>query len=74
MDFYSGGLKDELIRVMPKQRCCEIAELSALVRTDGVIQISQGGRLSLLIRESNAGVARKIVTFCAALDVLTHRL
>ncbi len=61
MDFYSG-LKDELIRVMPKQRCCEIAELSALVRTDGVIQISQG-RLSLLIRESNAGVARKIVTF-----------
>ncbi|HOB42504.1 MAG TPA: DNA-binding protein WhiA [Bacillota bacterium] len=59
MDFYSR-MKDELIRVMPTQRCCQVAELSALVKTDGVIQISQG-RISVLIRESNAGVARKVV-------------
>lgn len=59
MEFYARA-KDELVRVAPESACCKTAELSALVKTDGVVRISEG-RLSISIPESNAGVARKIV-------------
>ncbi len=59
MELYTK-MKEELTRMLPHKECCITAELSALIKTDGVISIS-GRRLSLNITDYNAGVARKIV-------------
>ncbi|MCR4425345.1 MAG: DNA-binding protein WhiA [Firmicutes bacterium] len=59
VEFYDRT-KEELVRVMPARDCCRIAELSALVKTDGTIEVSEGS-LSLVLADSNAAVARKIV-------------
>ena len=60
MDFYSL-MKDELVRAMPERDCCRVAELSALLLADGVIRTSEG-HVSIVISETHAGVARKVVS------------
>ncbi|HBK61245.1 MAG TPA: DNA-binding protein WhiA [Firmicutes bacterium] len=60
MDFYSL-MKDELVRAVPERECCRVAELSALVKADGAIQISEG-RVCIAVSQSHAGVARKVVS------------
>jgi DNA-binding protein WhiA len=57
---FSVKTKNELARLIPLNPCCQLAELSALVRMDGTIQLSTGQKLSLQISTENAGVARKI--------------
>jgi DNA-binding protein WhiA len=49
-----------LARIIPKKPCCQLAELGALVRTDGTISINSEQAISLLVKTENAGVARKI--------------
>ncbi len=56
---FSMATKNELARVMAPRRCCRVAELSALVKMDGTLQIS-GRRVSLSILNHNAAVARKL--------------
>jgi DNA-binding protein WhiA len=57
---FSMKTKNELARLIPRNPCCQLAELSALVRMDGTIQLSTGQKLSLQISTENAGAARKI--------------
>ncbi|MDA8212267.1 MAG: DNA-binding protein WhiA [Clostridia bacterium] len=59
---FSATTKNELARIIPEKRCCQKAELAALIRMDGVIQISTGNRVTLNINTENAAVARKIFT------------
>ena len=59
VDFYARA-KDELVRAMPERQCCKAAELCGLVKTDGVVRITEG-RVSLSIPESSAAVARKVL-------------
>lgn len=56
---FSLVTKNELARVLPRRRCCRAAELAALVKMDGSLQIS-GGRVSLNMFNHNAAVARKL--------------
>ncbi|MFZ5597155.1 MAG: DNA-binding protein WhiA [Bacillota bacterium] len=56
---FSAQTKNELARVTAEKSCCKKAELSALFRMDGSIQIS-GGRVYINIKNENAAVARKI--------------
>lgn len=58
---FSVATKHELARVYPDQQCCRLAELSALVRLDGTIQIS-GGRIGVSVRSDAPDVARKVFT------------
>ena len=58
---FSVVTKDEMARIIPKKNCCKMAELAALVKMDGSLEIS-GNRLGLNIVTENAGVARKILT------------
>lgn len=51
--------KNELARIIGKRRCCRVAELAALVKMDGSLQISGRG-VSLNVFNHNAAVARKI--------------
>ena len=56
---FSVKTKNELARIATKKRCCQSAELAALIKMDGVVQISNG-QLALNITNDNAAVARKI--------------
>lgn len=64
---FSAKTKNELARIIPEKSCCQMAELAALVRMDGVIQISAGNRVTLNISTENAAVARKIFSMLKTL-------
>jgi len=57
---FSAVTKNELARVMGDRPCCRLAELSALIKTGGSIQISGRRRIGLNVITENAAVARKI--------------
>lgn len=56
---FSSLVKDELARVNAKNYCCKLAELSALCKLDGSVEIVNS-KLSVRIVNENAAVARKI--------------
>lgn len=55
---FSTLVKKELTHLKCKNRCCRLAELIALVRTDGTLHI-QKGNYALHVSSENAAVARK---------------
>ncbi|MCW2279049.1 DNA-binding protein WhiA [Heliophilum fasciatum] len=57
---FSVETKEELARVLAEKRCCQLAELSALFRMDGSLQISAEHHVALTITTESASVARKI--------------
>ncbi|MEW6698382.1 MAG: DNA-binding protein WhiA [Bacillota bacterium] len=57
---FSAITKNELARVVGGRNCCRLAELTALIKMDGSVQISGQKKLSLNIVTENAAVARKI--------------
>lgn len=72
---FSVATKNELARVTGRQSCCRLAELAALIRMDGSIQISGGQLFSLNITTENAAVARKILSMIKSLfDIHTEVL
>jgi len=58
---FSTQTKDELARFFPEKRCCQKAELAALIRMDGTLTIAANHKLGLNIVTENAAVARKII-------------
>jgi len=56
---FSAIAKNELARVAGQRSCCFMAELAALVKMDGSIQISGSRQVSLNIVTENIAVARK---------------
>jgi len=58
---FSKQTKDELARLFPEKKCCQTAELAALVRMDGTITIAANHKLGLHVVTENAAVARKII-------------
>lgn len=57
---YSTRTKEELAHIFPEKRCCQLAELAALVRMDGTIAIGPKRQVGLNVTAENAAVARKI--------------
>ena len=68
---FSANTKEELARLSGQKNCCELAELAALARMDGTLQVNARQYTLDVITES-APVARKI--FCLARDVLARPL
>ncbi|HZJ76931.1 MAG TPA: DNA-binding protein WhiA [Oscillospiraceae bacterium] len=61
---FSSRTKDELARIYPKNSCCRLAELAALIRMTGTLQLTNGGRkLNIKLTTENAAVARKLFKF-----------
>lgn len=56
---FSAITKNELARVVSSRFCCKRAELAALIKMDGSMQISRN-QLALNIVTENAAVARKV--------------
>ena len=44
---FSGDTKNELARVMPDSKCCQVAELSALLRLNGKLELTENNRKTL---------------------------
>ena len=76
---FSSRTKGELARVYSEDRCCQLAELAALIRMSGTLQLT-GGRQKLnikLITESPA-IARKLfrlfkTLFNINIEVMTRK-
>lgn len=66
MEAYSLGAKAELARMMPKETCCRLAELSALVRMTGSLHLAGRQEVYLVLKVENAAVARKIIRLLKA--------
>lgn len=59
---FSIQAKNELSRIIPQRRCCEKAELAALIKTSGSIGLKGPGRLAIQVTTEYAQTARKIFT------------
>lgn len=57
---FSATAKNELSRIPLEDKCCSMAELSALVRMNGTIQISGLKNINLKFTTENAAIARRI--------------
>lgn len=57
---FSSTVKNELSRIMPESRCCRLAELSAIIRTGGIIKLYGSRRVGIRMVTENAAVARKV--------------
>ncbi|ADG83550.1 DNA-binding protein WhiA [Thermincola potens] len=60
---FSTTTKNELARIKAVKRCCQLAELAAIIKLDGLIQISGNHKMSLHILSENAAVARKVFAY-----------
>lgn len=58
---FSVKTKNELARLTSNKKCCQAAELSALIRMDGLLYLGEKDS-TLRIFTENAAIARKIVT------------
>lgn len=56
---FSAETKDELARIETTKRCCNLAELAALVRMDGTLMLSNSS-YALNVTTESAPVARKV--------------
>lgn len=59
---FSSTTKNELSRIQSADQCCGLAELAALVRMSGTIQIMGMKRINLKFTTENAAIARRIFT------------
>ena len=57
---FSSMTKNEISRLPIKNECCSIAELAAIIRMCGTIQISGIKKISLKFITENAAIARRI--------------
>lgn len=59
---FSYFAKNELSRIPIKNKCCARAELAAIVRMNGVIQIKGQRKINIKFTTENAAIARRIFT------------
>ncbi|MTI47310.1 DNA-binding protein WhiA [Sporosalibacterium faouarense] len=59
---FSSKTKNDLSRIDVQNRCCLIAELAALIRMSGTIQIGGLERINIKFTTENAAIARRIFT------------
>ena len=64
---FSSTTKNELSRIDIEENCCILAELAALIRMNGSIQINGVGRVNLKFSTENAAIARRIFTLIKSL-------
>ncbi|MDA8066639.1 MAG: DNA-binding protein WhiA [Thermaerobacter sp.] len=58
-DSFSRRTKEELARQLPRERCCRLAELAALVRAGGGVAVAAGEPPAAVLHSDSAAVVRK---------------
>ena len=56
---FSGEVKDELVRLLPEARHCDIAELAAILEYTKAVKCDEKGAKYIEIQEETPYVARK---------------
>lgn len=59
---FSLEVKNEISKIIANNKCCQLAELSALIKMTGTIQIYGGGNVGIKLITENASIARRIFT------------
>ena len=59
---FSGDVKDELVKVLPEARHCQIAEIASVMAISGKYVTDSAGHDEILIRTENPALARKVFT------------
>jgi len=59
---FSSKTKNEVARISVEDSCCKLAELAAIVRMSGTIQVQDMGEFNLKLTTENAAIARRIFT------------
>ncbi|WP_372997554.1 DNA-binding protein WhiA [Lutispora sp.] len=57
---FSSKVKNEIAKLQDENSCCQIAELSALIKMNGTIQILGRNRIGIKLTTENAAIARNI--------------
>lgn len=57
---FSSKVKNEIAKINDEKLCCQIAELSALIKMNGTIQILGRNRIGVKLTTENAAIARRI--------------
>jgi hypothetical protein len=58
---FSSSVKEELAHQKSVRKCCQIAELSAIIRVDGSLHLLSGELAKLSVSTQSSAVARKII-------------
>lgn len=59
---FSSNVKNEISKIKTEGNCCQKAELSALIKMTGTIQIAGGNQIGIKLTTENAAIARRIFT------------
>jgi hypothetical protein len=59
---FSSKAKNEICRLSDEKDCCKLAEISAIIKTSGTINIRPKQGLSFKISTENPAIARKVFT------------
>jgi DNA-binding protein WhiA len=59
---FSSNVKNETSKIIMVGKCCQIAELSALIKMAGTVQITGKNHIGIKLVTENAAIARKIFT------------
>lgn len=57
---FSADTKNELSRVEPERKCCQLAEIAGFIRMCGIIKLSGGGKLQVKLSTENPAAARHL--------------
>ena len=55
---FASEVKNELSRVWPEKKCCQLAEIAGFLRVSGSIRLAGGGKFRIVITTDNPAVAR----------------
>lgn len=55
---FAAETKNELARIEPEKKCCQLAEIAGFLRVSGSLRLAGGGRFTIVITTENPAVAR----------------
>lgn len=55
---FAAETKNELSRVEPEKKCCQLAEIAGFLRVSGSLRLAGGGKFKIVITTENPAVAR----------------
>lgn len=59
---FSSRVKNEISKITTQDKCCQLAELSALIKMTGTIQIHGRNSIGIKLSTENASIARMLFT------------
>ena len=55
---FATETKNELARIEPEKKCCQLAEIAGFLRVSGSLRLAGGGKFKIVITTENPAVAR----------------